>query len=222
MSKGFALRDLYDLISVNANISPKTAERIWKTILDIIISELQYNGKLTIDNFGRFDKIIEGGKDKTFTNELGIIEKRYVPPINSIKFKPSTTFINRLNNNDIDRFNRIEDFEYATAIDNKELEKELSLNIEKVLSQKKKRREKEKIVEAKENREHIDIFKGQPIKCTTINKSFPSINNCANSLNLRPNNIKEILDTKEDIFGYRFITLTTEEYEEEINRDANI
>ena len=63
-----------------------------------------------------------------------------------------------------------------------------------------------------------NIFKGKPIKCITINKAFPSMSNCAKELNLRVNNIRAVLDKDQDVYGYKFISLTDEEYEKELEK----
>lgn len=229
MSKGFSVNDLYDLISVNSNISSKTAKKVWKTILDIIISELQYNDKISIDNFGRFEIEYKGGKDEWFTNELGIPEKRYVEPIMSIKFSPSVNFLKRLNNNIIDQIGKVESidpfFEYGKVIVDKEVEESLNDRIDIVLERKLKRREGQKIREKKylDQKEGLiskdnkkNIFKGNPVKCITINKSYPSISKCAKDLNLRVANIIKAIDTGELVYGYKIIRLTDSEYQKEL------
>lgn len=230
MSKGFSVNDLYNLISANSNITSKTAKKVWETILDVIISELQYNDKIAIDNFGKFEIEYKGGRDEWFTNELGIPEKRYVEPIMSIKFSPSVNFLKRLNNNIIDQIGMVKGndpfFEYGKIIVDKEVEESLNDKIDLVLERKAKRREGQEIREKKyqsqkegliPNDNKKDIFKGNPVKCVTINKSYPSMSKCAKDLNLRVANIKKALDTGELVYGYKFISLTDSEYEQELN-----
>lgn len=230
MSKGFSVTDLYNLISANSRISPKTAEKVWKTALDVIVSELQYNDKIAIDNFGRFEIEYKGGKDEWFTNELGIAEKRYVEPIMSIKFSPSVNFLKRLNEDIIEKMGKVEAndpfFEYGKVIVDKEVEESLNDRIDLVLERKAKRREGQKIREKKSqdrknglipNNNKKNIFKGKPVKCITINKSYPSMSKCAKDLNLRVSNIKKALDKEELVYGYKFISLTDSEYEQELN-----
>lgn len=230
MSKGFSVNDLYDLISANSNISPKTAERVWKTILDVIISELQYNEKIAIDNFGRFEVEYKGGKDEWFTNDLGIAEKRYVEPIMSIKFSPSINFLKKLNDDIINQIGKVKDadlfFEYGKVIVDKNVEESINDRIDLVLQRKSKRREGQKVREKKyqdqkkgiiPNDNKKNIFKGQPIKCITTNKVYPSMAKCAKELDLRIANIKKVIDTNESIYGYSFISLSQEEYENELD-----
>lgn len=231
MAKGFALKDLYDLISANSNISPKTAEKVWKTALDVIISELQYNDKIAIDNFGRFEKVFKGGCDEWFTNELGISEKRYVEPIMSIDFKPSVNFLKRLNNDIVEQMGKIEPsdpfFDYGNVIVDKDVELSLNDQIDLVLARKNKRRENE-IEREKKYKEQKDglipkeksknIFKGKMIKCITTGKVYPSMNKASKDLNLRVNNIKKVLDTDEMLYGYKFVTLNEEQYKEEMEK----
>ncbi len=231
MAKGFALKDLYDLISVNANISTKTASKVWETALDVIISELQYNDKIAINNFGRFDKVFKGGKDEWFTNELGIPEKRYVEPIMSIEFKPSVNFLKRLNEDIVEQMGKVEPsdpfFDYGNVIVDKDIELSLNDKIDLVLERKNKRRQNEikrekKYKEQKEGlipkEEPKNIFKGKMIKCITTGKVYPSMNKASKELNLRVNNIKKVLDTDESLYGYKFVTLTENQYEEEMDK----
>lgn len=231
MGKGFALNDLYNLISANAGITSKTAEKVWNTALNVIVSELQYNNKIAIDNFGRFEIEYKGGKDEWFTNDLGIAEKRYVEPIMSIKFSPSINFLKRLNKDIIDQIGTVESndpfFEYGKVIVDKEVEESLNDRIDLVLERKAKRREGQKVREQKykdqkngliPNDNKKNIFKGKPVKCVTINKSYPSMAKCAKDLNLRIANIKKALDTEELVYGYKFISLTDSEYEEELEK----
>lgn len=229
MSKAFSLNDLYGLISANSNISPKTAEKVWKTVLDVIISELQYNEKIAIDNFGRFEIEYKGGKDEWFTNELGVPEKRYVEPIMSIKFSPSVNFLKRLNKDIVEQMGTVKSndpfFEYGKVIVDKEVEESLNDRIDLVLERKAKRREGQKVRENKykEQKEGLipnnnkkNIFKGNPVKCVTINKSYPSMSKCAKDLNLKVANIKKALDTGELVYGYKIISITDLEYEKEL------
>ena len=228
MSKGFSVNDLYNLISANSGISSKTAEKVWKTVLNVIISELQYNDKIAIDNFGKFEIEYKGGKDEWFTNELGIQEKRYVKPIMSIKFSPSINFLKRLNENIIDQICAVKEndpfFEYGKVIVDKEVEKSLNDRIDLVLERKAKRRigqkEREKKYQDQKNglipNNNKTLFVGKPIKCVTINKSYPSMTKCAKDLNLRVTNIKKALDKDELVYGYRFISLTDSEYKREL------
>lgn len=231
MSKAFSVNDLYNLMSANSGVSPKTAKKVWNTTLDVIISELQYNDKIAIDNFGRFEIEYKGGKDEWFTNELGIPEKRYVEPIMSIKFSPSVNFLKRLNEDIVEQMGMVEPndpfFEYGKVIVDKEVEKSLNDRIDLVLERKAKRREGQKTREKKyqdqrdgliSNDNKKNIFKGNPVKCVTINKSYPSMSKCAKDLNLRVANVKKALDTGELVYGYKFIPLTDSEYEEELNK----
>lgn len=223
MSKALSLKDLYDLMGANAKVSPRTAEKVWTTFLNLLVSEIRYNGKISIDNFGRFETKIEGGKDEYVTNELGIVEKRYIPRITSLKFKPSVNLLDEINNDKpVEKMDKVSDdtlFDYDNYIleVDKNTEKTISDAIDIALHRKEIRRKKEiKRENNKNKRKAPTCFKGYPIKCITNNRVYSSMSECGKDLNLRVNNIKKALENGKLLYGYKLVRLTDEEYKEEM------
>lgn len=102
MSKKLSQKDFYEIIGAKVNITPRTVQKIWGNVLELIASELRNNGTITIENFGRFDSVKKGGKDEWFTNAFGLQEKRYVEPFDFVEYQPSRNFINYVNEGLVD------------------------------------------------------------------------------------------------------------------------
>ena len=229
--KKLSLSNFYSVIAANSNISNKTAKRVWENITNFLINEMQYNDYVWLENFGKFEVVYRGGKDEWFTNEYGIPEKKYVSPIMSVEFAPSDNLLDKVNGDLLERLKRVQPtdlfFEYGKVMIEPDLEEGISNRIDLVLERKNKRRKSSIVREkkVKEKRKDPDfeptyelIFKGKPIKCITINKPYPSIAKAAKDLGLTFANINSVLDKDKDYYGYKFISLTDEEYLEEVKK----
>ena len=57
MAQSLSEQDLYDLVGAKTHLKPKSVERGWDVIKEIITSELQNNGSINLRNFGTFKKV---------------------------------------------------------------------------------------------------------------------------------------------------------------------
>lgn len=103
MPKSLTQKDIDDIISVKSGIANSTYIRIRQNLIQLIISELQNNSYIKLQDIGEFRIRHEGGKDEPFLNQFGIIEKRYVEPKAFVDFIPNKQFIELLNGEKISR-----------------------------------------------------------------------------------------------------------------------
>ena len=97
MPRELTQKDINDIIAVKSGITTTTYRRIRENELRLIISELQNNSYIKLQDFGEFKVKHEGGKDEIFFNEFGVPEKRYVEPKDFVEFIPNKNFIELLN-----------------------------------------------------------------------------------------------------------------------------
>lgn len=97
MPRELTQKDINDIIAVKSGITTTTYRRIRENELRLIISELQNNSYIKLQDFGEFKVKHEGGKDEIFLNEFGVPEKRYVEPKDFVEFIPNKNFIELLN-----------------------------------------------------------------------------------------------------------------------------
>ena len=90
MPRELTQKDINDIIAVKSGITTTTYRRIRENELRLIISELQNNSYIKLQDFGEFKVKHEGGKDEIFFNEFGVPEKRYVEPKDFVEFIPNT------------------------------------------------------------------------------------------------------------------------------------
>lgn len=75
MPRELTQKDINDIIAVKSGITTTTYRRIRENELRLIISELQNNSYIKLQDFGEFKVKHEGGKDEIFFNEFGVPEK---------------------------------------------------------------------------------------------------------------------------------------------------
>ncbi|MEG1353687.1 MAG: HU family DNA-binding protein [Malacoplasma sp.] len=207
-------KDFNDIIAIKCGISSITVKRVWNNIKKLIVSELQNNSYIRIENFGKFELIKKGGKDEWFENQMGIQEQRYVEPFDFVEFSPSANFINSVNNGLVDSWSkyRFENDE-LTTYDKILLDIETDLTVDEVLfdllNKKKKRQIKEatrnKLYQQGQNLGKTELTKGKPIRCVTNGVEYKSVYSASQALNIRA--IKMYQNFNKGIFlidGYEF------------------
>lgn len=182
--------DFIELLGAKTSLSSKTIRRVLKSFEDIIISELQNEGKINIQNFGKFEVELKGGEDEWIPNELGIPEKRYVDIYNYINFIPSKNYIKKLNEDTQERITRamFDDF-----VSDDDLKKECKVKstseliLEMMAKQKdKKENDKKAMQERKENNvTYRNTYKGKPLKCLTNGITYNSTYHAGKELGIR-------------------------------------
>lgn len=191
---GISHYDLLDLIGAKSNLSPKTVERMLKAMQEIIISELQNEGYITFNNFGRFELSKKGGTDEWVTNSLGLPEKRYIDVFDYVDFKPSKNYISKINKTHQDRITRAT-FDESEVYDSEkdivndmELPPSTSEMVRKLLDKKKQKLENKakRDKEKKDNNiSYKEVYEAKPVKCITNNTIYPSTCQASQKLNIR-------------------------------------
>ncbi len=98
-------KEIYDIISANSGLSPKSVESVYKYLREVIIKELTNNGKIRLEGIGTFSTIEYGGKDIPL-NFSPTKEKRYVEKYFKITFKPSDILTDCVNNKPVNARHR--------------------------------------------------------------------------------------------------------------------
>lgn len=226
MGKAMSSKDFCDIIGVKCGVSSPTVKRVWKNIKELIISELQNNSYILLENFGKFEIVKKGGKDEWFENQMGIQEQKYVEPFDFVEFKPNTNFINSVNNGIVDSWSkyRFENDE-LTTYDKILLEIETDPTTDEILFELLKRKKKRHIKEATRDKLYqqgknlgkSNLTKGKPIRCITTGIEYKSVYGASQDLKIRP--IKLYQHFNKGIFlvdGYEFEYIEENVEKEEI------
>lgn len=219
MSKTFSLSNFFTLISASTSISKKQASEVWDAIVNIIVSEVQWNDAITIPNFGRFEKRYSGGKDECTLNESEKIIKDYVPPMETLTFYPSTKLNEQVSAKTTEQMvalaysENIYDDEEDISLINKNIEAYFLPKLEKAEERKRVRAKKQTEREASGLK---DIGYRQPkrIFCKTNGKVYESINQASIQLGLNLNAIVRSITKGENIMGYVFKEISEADYQE--------
>ena len=206
MPKVMSQKDFNDLVGLKCNLKPKTIEKVWYAIQDLIVSELQHTESITLQNFGKFTTVRKGGTDEWITNNFGKMEKKYIEPFDFVEFEPSKNFINYINTGEKPRVtraylnkmkNKDETLTYDKILDEIVFEKEVTDLIEDAMNF--KRTKGEKLGKDKRNGRHI--------YCSTNDKKYRSVRSACIDLGIREGKMYYILSngvTEFEVDGYDF------------------
>lgn len=179
------LDEIFSLVGTKSNSSKHLAKRIWNNMVSLIISEMQNNSYIRIENFGKFEIIQTGGRDEWVENEFGAMEKKWVDFDISVKFTPSKNLIEAIKNgssknwfkkkceDDLVIQKNINDFDERTRLEICEDMKDKAI----LLANRRKRYTSEK-VEGLPNAWTIELY------CKENNIHYESIRKCSQDLNI--------------------------------------
>ena len=205
MSRAFSQTDFYELIGAKSRVVPKTAKKVWEAIQDIIVSELQNESYITLENFGKFEITIKGGTDEWFTNSYGIQEKKYIQPFEYVEFTPSKNYINRINSTQQKRITKamFGSDELASYDDMIEDMAEPSVT-EVVKGLLDKNGKALKPIKSKQPR-YTDIKMGKPILCLNNNTIYRTTHEISKKLGISPQRLYYNFNRgKMSVCGYDF------------------
>ncbi len=177
MAQSLSEQDLYDLVGAKAHLKPKSVERIWSAIKEIITSELQNNGSINLRNFGTFKKVTKGGDDEWVFNSFGLQEKKYIEPYDFVTFEPSKNYIALVNSGYTKPLTRksLMKYEETETVDTSDMANDIAVDpsvleiVDKVL------KEKENPIKRKK-RKHRDMpYQGKKVKCIDTGVTYNSI-----------------------------------------------
>lgn len=91
--------DFIKIVSHKAKLSPKTVQKVYNAMLDYIVEELQLREAVYLRGLGYIGAIPVGGYDKLMPETFGSTNMvyKYVPPQYRISYKPTPTFIEKVN-----------------------------------------------------------------------------------------------------------------------------
>jgi nucleoid DNA-binding protein len=97
MGKPIGFTELMKRLAVRAKLSDKTVRKVYDNLFLLASEELRFCGTVKLKRFGTFTLKQRGGRDKNVPRPDGSVERVYIEPYYTIKFKPTAEFINYAN-----------------------------------------------------------------------------------------------------------------------------
>ena len=97
MGKPIGFTELMKRLAVKAKLSDKTVRKVYDNLFLLVSEELRFSGTVKLKRFGTFTLKQRGGRDKNVPRPDGSVERVYIEPYYTIKFKPAAEFINYAN-----------------------------------------------------------------------------------------------------------------------------
>lgn len=103
MGKPIGFTELMKRLAIKAKLSDKTVRKVYDNLFLLASEELRFSGMVRLKRFGTFTLQQKGGRDKNVPHPDGTVERMYIEPYYTIKFKPSAEFINYANGKMVDK-----------------------------------------------------------------------------------------------------------------------
>lgn len=97
MGRAIGFTEFIKRVSTRSKISERTVRKVYDNLFLILAEELRFAGELRLKRIGTFTTQQQGGKDKNVPRPDGSIERLYIEPYYTIKFKPAAEFKNYVN-----------------------------------------------------------------------------------------------------------------------------
>ena len=178
MAQSLSEQDLYDLVGAKTHLKPKSVERVWDVIKEIITSELQNNDSINLRNFGTFKKVAKGGDDEWVLNSFGLQEKKYIAPYDFVTFEPSKNYIALVNSGYTKPMTRksLMKYEETETVDTSDMANDIAVDpsvleiVDKVFKDKEKPRRTHHFSDGTQL-----PYKGKKVKCLDTGVTYNSI-----------------------------------------------
>ena len=97
MGKPIGFTELMKRLATRVKLSDKTVRKVYDNLFLLVSEELRFAGTVKLKRFGTFTLHQRGGRDKNIPRPDGSVNRVYVEPYYTIKFKPAGEFINYAN-----------------------------------------------------------------------------------------------------------------------------
>lgn len=226
MNSGLTQKEINEMVGAKSNVSANSVKRVWGNLVELIISELQNNGSIKIQNFGKFELTEKGGGDAWVENEYGVKELKYIDVHYDVDFIPSETLIKHISGEIMTKWTKRAIAEECNAdsllnrpkskykyiksdlpICENMTEKILALVQVDLEKTKNKKQDLDNDTVAK-NRELMKKRTPKKVKCLDNGVIYKSWNDCARQLNIRTAKLTCLFNRTKEKFvecdGYTF------------------
>ena len=97
MGRAIGFTELMKRLSNKTKLSEKTVRKVYDNLFLLMSEELRFAGSVKLKRIGVFTVRQNGGRDKTVPRPDGSVERVFIEPYYTIKFKPSAEFLNYVN-----------------------------------------------------------------------------------------------------------------------------
>lgn len=103
MGKALGFTDFMKRLSTRSKLSEKSVRKVYDNLFLLLSEELRFCGEMRLKRFGTFTLEQRGGKDRNVPKPDGTLERLYIEPYYTIKFKPAPEFKNYVNGKIVDK-----------------------------------------------------------------------------------------------------------------------
>lgn len=97
MGRAIGFTELMKRLSNNTKLSEKTVRKVYDNLFLLMSEELRFAGRVKLKRIGVFTVRQNGGRDKTVPRPDGSVERVFIEPYYTVKFKPAAEFLNYVN-----------------------------------------------------------------------------------------------------------------------------
>lgn len=103
MGRAIGFTDFMKRLSSRTKLSEKTVRKVYDNFFLLLAEELRFSGEMRLKRIGTFTTEQRGGKDRNVPRPDGTMERLYIEPYYTIKFKPTPEFKNYVNGRIVDK-----------------------------------------------------------------------------------------------------------------------
>ena len=97
MGRAIGFTELMKRLSTKTKLSEKTVRKVYDNLFLLMSEELRFAGSVKLKRIGVFTVRQNGGRDKTVPRPDGSVERVFIEPYYTVKFKPAAEFLNYVN-----------------------------------------------------------------------------------------------------------------------------
>lgn len=97
MGRAIGFTELMKRLSNKTKLSEKTVRKVYDNLFLLMSEELRFAGSVKLKRIGVFTVKQNGGRDRTVPRPDGSVERVFIEPYYTVKFKPAAEFINYVN-----------------------------------------------------------------------------------------------------------------------------
>lgn len=97
MGRAIGFTELMKRLSNKTKLSEKTVRKVYDNLFLLMSEELRFAGSVKLKRIGVFTVRQNGGRDKTVPRPDGSVERVFIEPYYTVKFKPAAEFLNYVN-----------------------------------------------------------------------------------------------------------------------------
>lgn len=97
MGRAIGFTELMKRLSNKTKLSEKTVRKVYDNLFLLMSEELRFAGSVKLKRIGVFTVKQNGGRDKTVPRPDGSVERVFIEPYYTVRFKPAAEFLNYVN-----------------------------------------------------------------------------------------------------------------------------